>query len=99
MQDTNFADLIPNISNIRHYKVKINQVDSNDSMLLGSQGSTNTLNFYTIDLHESFIGNFQREGSKYFSLFISLDQQINLEFIIINLNNFGIIHVNIYNKI
>ena len=99
MQDTNFADLIPNTRIFRHYKVKINQVDSNDSMLLGSQGSTNTLNFYTIDSHDSFIGNFQREGSKYFSLFISLDQQINLEYIITNFNNFGTIHVNINNKI
>ena len=65
------------MGNFRHYKVKVNQVTTNDSIFLGSQGLTSELEFYTIGLYESFVANFQREGQKYFSFFISLDQQIN----------------------
>ena len=77
LQDTNFADLIPNISNLRHYKVKINKVYTNDNIFFGSQGPTNESIFYTIDLQDSTVGNFQRQGQRYLTMYITLDQQIN----------------------
>ena len=50
---------------------------TNDDIYLGSQGPTNESIFYTMNLQQASVGNFQRQGQRYLSMYISLDQQIN----------------------
>ena len=80
LQDLSLFDLAPDTTYITDYRVKINQVYTNDNIVLGSQGFTNNYNFYSIDRAETVIGNFKREGQNYFIMYISLDQQINQYF-------------------
>ena len=56
------------------YQVKINEVNTNDNIFLGSQGSTNKYSFYSIDREINTLGNFQLEDENYIKLFISLSQ-------------------------
>ena len=77
MQDLNLFDLVPDTAFITSYRVKVNEVFTNDNIVFGSQGFTNSYNFYTIDRVETLMANFNRQGQSYFIMYISLDQQIN----------------------
>ena len=52
-------------------------MNTNDNIFLGSQGSTNKYNFYTIDRQLNTLGNFKLEGENYIRLFITLNQQVD----------------------
>ena len=69
--------MVPNMWSYIEYQVKINEVNTNDNIFLGSQGPTNKYNFYTIDMQLSTLGNFKLESKSYFTLYISLSQQVD----------------------
>ena len=62
------------------YNVKINQAFLNDDVVLGSQGTTKEVLFYSIDKFSTMVGNFQEEGQNYFKVIINLNRQIDQYF-------------------
>ena len=59
------------------YQVKINEVNTNDNIFVGSQGPTTKYSFYSIDWQFNTLGNFKIEGENYIRLFITLNQQVD----------------------
>ena len=55
LQDMNLLNLVPNLGVQAQYQVKQNQAVMNDDILLGSQGISNKVNFYSIDKKKCFL--------------------------------------------
>ena len=47
-------------------------MNANDNIFLGSQGPTTELSFYSIEMKQASVGNFEREGQKYLSIIITI---------------------------
>ena len=76
LEDMNVFNLIPSLGLQVQYQVRQNQAVMNDDILLGSQGHSNEVNFYSIDrkrISYSTIGF----NNSYLQVFISLDPQID----------------------
>ena len=81
LQDVNYIGLISNMCQITQYGVRINELFSNDNLIIGSQWETKKTQFYIINRIQQLTSNFALEQNNYFKVYITLEQEIDKHYI------------------
>ena len=77
LQDLNIMPMIPSLSQRLQYQVRLNKASMSDSLLFGSQGDYNQLEFYSIERKQNFYASIDFDNS-FLRVYISLDPEIDL---------------------